>query len=146
MTNRTVAAALPAAHTVLAVKPTDSALVAAVQMSEAKCGSALVVKDAVVVGIITERDLLVKVIAKQLDAGKTLVASVMTKDPVCVRPDMPVAQALFKMNEFGFRHLPVVGADGIPLGVFSIRDALPEDIAGAEELASRAEYIAANIR
>jgi CBS domain-containing protein len=115
-------------------------------MAEVACGSALVLSAGAVVGIITERDILAKIVAKSIDPAKTSVESVMTKDPVCARPEMSVPHALFIMKELGFRHLPVVDDDHIPLGVFALRDALPDELAGAAVLIRSAEQLAATLR
>lgn len=110
-------------------------------MAEADCGSALVLSDGAVVGIITERDVLAKIVARALDPVKTSVESVMTRKPVCAHPEMPVTHALYTMKELGFRHFPVINAEHRPLGVFCLRDAFPEELAGADDLAHLKERI-----
>jgi CBS domain-containing protein len=75
-------------------------------------------------GICTERDLTYKVLAAGLDAKSTPVGQVMTVNPQTIGPDRLFGHALHLMYEGGFRHLPVVLADGRPIGVLSSRDAL----------------------
>ena len=142
---RTVVSALTS-QALLSVPPSASIHEAAVLMAQLACGSALVLSAGTVVGIVTERDILAKIVAKLLDPAKTSVESIMTKDPVCVRPEMPVPHALFIMKELGFRHLPVVDDDHVPLGVFALRDALPDELAGADVLIRSAEQLAATLR
>ena len=132
--DRTVASALPSRHIVV-VSPSDSVFRATALMAERDCGSALVLADGIVVGIITERDVITRVVAKGLDPATTSVESVMTRKPVCAHPEMLVTHALYTMRELGFRHFPVIDSGHKPLGVFSLRDAFPEEMAGAYDLA-----------
>lgn len=133
---RAVASALPS-RPLVSVSPSDSVFQAALRMTEGNCGSALVLAGETIVGIITERDILVKVVAAGADAATTSVDAVMTKKPVCAHHDMPVTHALYTMKELGFRHLPVLDAGRRPLGVFTLRDAMAEEIAGADSLTRR---------
>ena len=80
--------------------------------------------DGRLLGICTERDLTYKVLAAGLDAKSTPVGQVMTANPQTIGPDRLFGHALHLMYEGGFRHLPVVLADGRPIGVLSSRDAL----------------------
>jgi len=80
--------------------------------------------DGRLLGICTERDLTYKVLAAGLDAKSTPVGQVMTINPQTIGPDRLFGHALHLMYEGGFRHLPVVLADGRPIGVLSSRDAL----------------------
>ena len=141
---RTVASALPP-RPLVSVAPSDSALHAAKCMAEANCGSALVLSAGLIVGILTERDLLIKVVAAASDPATTTVDCVMTRKPICAHHDMPVTHALYTMREFGFRHLPVIDAGRKPLGVFGMRDALPEELAGAENLTQRKSRLTASL-
>ncbi|HEX8986876.1 MAG TPA: CBS domain-containing protein [Rhodocyclaceae bacterium] len=139
--DRTVAEALPS-RPLVAVGPSDTVLNAAQAMAAANCGSALVLAGDTVVGIVTERDLLIKVIAAGADPASTPVEAVMTKKPICAHHDMPVTHALYTMRELGFRHIPVLDPERHPLGVFALRDALPAELAGAEKLTRNASRIA----
>ncbi len=90
-------------------------------MAENRIGALLVAKNDKLEGIITERDLLVKVVAQLKDAEKVTVSEVMTKKPQCVKPDDSAFDALDIMRKKGFRHLPVVDGKRI-VGLVSIRD------------------------
>ncbi len=136
MSDRTVASALPS-RPLISVSPGDSVLHAATLMAGANCGSALVLVGEAIVGIVTERDILIKVVAKAVDPAATSVDVVMTKKPVCAHHDMLVTHALYTMWELGFRHMPVVDAERRALGIFALRDALPEELAGADSLTRR---------
>jgi CBS domain-containing protein len=109
---------------------------AACTMTKANCGSVLIIDGAgVMQGIVTERDLMTRVLAKALNPEKTTVADVMTRSPFCVGPETLVSDAVLIMIERGFRHLPIVSATGKIMGVFSVRDALPREIGAAVSLA-----------
>jgi CBS domain-containing protein len=79
----------------------------------------LVVEDGRLVGIFTDRDAVLKVAGR--DADERPIATVMTRDPVVLRHDDPIAVAIHKMAVGGFRHVPIV-EDGRPIGVVSARD------------------------
>ncbi len=83
-------------------------------------GCLLVCEDDRIVGIFTERDLMRRVLA----VGKPLTVPVrecMTPDPVVVRRKEPVGAAVRRMEEGGYRHLPVVDEAGLPVGVLSVK-------------------------
>ena len=128
MTERTVFQSMPR-RLLVSLGPTATVHEAACVMTKAGCGSVLVIDAAsTLLGIVTERDLMTRVLAKALDPAKTPLSSVMTPHPQCIKPDTKVADAVLIMIERGFRHLPVVGEGGHILGVFSLRDALPREI------------------
>lgn len=135
MPERTVFQSMSQKH-VVSVASHASVRDAACIMTRANCGSVLVVDTpATLQGIVTERDLMTRVLAKALDPEKTMVSEVMTRGPYCVAPETRVADAVLIMIERGFRHLPIMNAQGKILGVFSVRDALPREISSAVELA-----------
>lgn len=131
MAERTVFQSIPKRH-VLSLGPQANVWEAACAMTRANCGSVLVMEPPDhLLGIVTERDLMNRVLARALDPKLTTLAQVMTPHPQCVAPETRVADAVLIMLERGFRHLPIVGADRKILGVFSIRDALPREIGTA---------------
>ena len=117
---------------VISVGPHASVREAAGVMTRANCGSVLIMEppDAVV-GIVTERDLMTRVLAKGADPERTTVREIMTPNPMCVPPETLVSDAVVIMLERGFRHLPIVAPGGKIMGVFSVRDALPREIGAA---------------
>ncbi len=135
MNERTVFQAISGRH-VISVGPNATVHEAACVMTQHRRGSVLIVDGAGrLLGILTERDLMTKVLAKALNPATTPASKVMTPNPQCVGPEMRVADAVVIMIERGFRHLPIV-ADGTKiLGVFSARDALPREMNAAESLA-----------
>lgn len=104
-------------------------------MREGNVGAILVVDEGRLIGIFTERDALVRVIACGRDPATVRLEEVMTREPATVAPDETFGYALLVMYERGFRHLPVV-EQGRPVGVVSARHALDPEL---EEFAAEAE-------
>jgi CBS domain-containing protein len=128
MAERTVFQSIPKRH-VLSLAPHANVWEAACAMTRANCGSVLVMEPPDrLLGIVTERDLMTRVLARALDPRQTLLSQIMTAHPQCIAPETKVADAVLIMIERGFRHLPLVGPDRKVLGVFSMRDALPREI------------------
>lgn len=130
MPNRTLRDVV-AHQQVFSMPPTASVRDAALRMAEAKVGAMLVVDGGKLAGIFTERDLLIRVVARHLDPDATRLAEVMTPDPYTADPEMPLSQALVMMYEGCYRHVPVV-ENGRPLGVVSARDALGRELTELE--------------
>jgi CBS domain-containing protein len=127
---------------IVSLGPTASVHEAACVMTRAHCGSVLIIDSAnALLGILTERDLMTRVVAKALDPASTPVSKVMTVNPRCVPPEFKVADAVVIMIERGFRHLPIVGDGGRILGVFSARDALPREVGTAVSLTEFNEQV-----
>lgn len=114
-------------------------------MAEKKIGALLIVEQGRIAGIFTERDALNKVLAAGLDPDKTLLAQVMVRDLQTIRADKPLAYALHMMAEGGFRHVPVVDADGAPVGMVSARDALGQDMVDLERDMRRLQELETSI-
>ena len=135
MPERTVFKSMSQRH-VISLSPQASIWDAACTMTRANCGSVLIVEaPGTLLGIVTERDLMTRVLAKALDPQTTRVADVMTRNLYCVAPEVLVSDAVLIMIERGFRHLPIVSPTGKIMGVFSVRDALPREIGTAVSLA-----------
>ncbi len=135
MTERTVFQSMSLRH-VLSVAPNASVFDAACVMTRANFGSILVIDSGnALQGIVTERDMMTRVLAKALDPKTTAVTEIMTRNPHCVPPETKVTEAIVLMMERGFRNLPVVGQGNKILGVFSSRDAMPKELQAAESLA-----------
>ncbi len=91
------------------------------RMVEAMCGSVLVCADGRLLGIFTERDLVTRVVAQRLDPTTTELSSVMTRDPDTIASTETAREAIRRMDEFVYHHLPVM-ENGRLLGVVSMRD------------------------
>lgn len=103
----------------------ETVLDAARRMRERRVGT-LVVVDGVgrPVGLVTDRDLAVRVLADGRDPRRTSVAEVMTFRPRTVGEDTPIEAALSLMRSGGFRRLPVVNDDEKLVGIVSLDDVL----------------------
>ena len=135
MTDRTVFQSISRSHLVTTT-PQSTVFQAACVMTRAHSGSVLILDEAGgPAGIFTERDLLTKVVAKALDPATTLVSAVMTPNPSTVPPEMSVCDAVLLMKQRRFRHLPIVGASGKVLGMFSFRDASARELIDADDMA-----------
>jgi CBS domain-containing protein len=104
------------------VSPHASVAEAAAVMSAKHVGSAIVLeeKDDVLVGIFTERDIL-HALGSDFDAAAHTVAEWMSKEPATIDAGASVTDALDRMLERGFRHLPVLEG-GRLVGMVSLRD------------------------
>src|SRR5262245_20398309 len=89
-------------------------------MRREQVGCLLVCDGGRLAGIFTDRDLLRRILA----VGKPLslpITEVMTPDPVVVHPKDPIRLAIARMEEGGYRHLPVVDEAGRPVGMLSVK-------------------------
>jgi len=102
--------------------PDLSITAAADSMLGAGIGSLGVIDDGVLIGIVTERDVL-RAVAAGADPGAALVKDWMTPDPDSLSPDVDTTDAADWLLATGYRHLPVT-ENGKLLGVLSIKDIL----------------------
>jgi len=107
---------------VQSIGPDASVLDAALLMNDHKIGSLVVSDGGRLVGIITERDLLVRIVASRRDPAATLVRDVMTSELRCGRIDTSLDEARGVMMKRRIRHLPIVDEDDHLLGLVSIGD------------------------
>lgn len=95
------------------------------KLQSCKIGGVLVVDQSrKLIGVFTERDCVQKVLGHGVDMATTPVSAYMTKDPVSQPPDITTAYALNLMSHGGFRHLPIVDQDNVPIGIISVKDVL----------------------
>jgi CBS domain-containing protein len=90
------------------VTPDETVIDAVRKMNAEKIGAVLVMDGERLVGIFTERDVLCRVVDQQRDAAATRVAEVMTSDPIVVKSEATVSEAMAIVSEKRCRHLPVV--------------------------------------
>lgn len=103
----------------LTLPPTATVADAVQVMREHRVGCVLITESERLVGIMTERDLLLKL--DRADSGRPL-RELMTPDPETLRLEDPIFYILNKMSVGGFRHVPLVDAEGRPVGVVSVKD------------------------
>ena len=92
------------------------------KMQDSKSNCILTLENEKLGGILTERDILLKVTGKGYDLDLTTIDEFITPKPVSVTSDDPVAYALNKMYVGGFRNVPVVNDELYPIGIVSISD------------------------
>jgi CBS-domain-containing membrane protein len=93
-------------------------------MQERRIGAVLIVAEEKVVGIVTERDILLKVTGSSLDVERESVEKIMTADPETLMLDDQIAYLLNTMRVGGFRHVPIVDEQHRPLYLISLSDVL----------------------
>jgi CBS domain-containing protein len=90
-------------------------------------GAVPVLRDGILVGIFSERDLMKRVVAECRDPRTTRLDEVMTEDPLTVEPGETVENCMVLMRRHGFRHLPVCEGRKL-VAVISLRDLLLHDL------------------
>jgi CBS domain-containing protein len=106
------------------IAPRATALDASRMMIDEGVGAILVLEGERLVGIVSERDIVARVVVGGRDAGQTLVSDIMTGDVRTVSEGASLLSALEVMHEGRFRHLPVVDAAGKVIGMLSVSDVL----------------------
>jgi len=91
------------------------------QMAQKGVGALLVMEDAKLIGIVSERDYARKVILKGKSSREIQVREIMSHPVICVPPDLTVEQTMALMTDNHVRHLPVVVGETV-VGVISIGD------------------------
>ncbi|KAK7350711.1 hypothetical protein VNO77_09605 [Canavalia gladiata] len=102
------------------VSPTDSVLITTKKMVELCTTCAVVTVDSKPRGILTSKDILMRVIAQNLPPESTPVEKVMTPNPECAVIDTPIVDALHAMHDGKFLHLPVIDRDGTVAAVVDV--------------------------
>ncbi|CUH40347.1 Inosine-5'-monophosphate dehydrogenase [Jannaschia seosinensis] len=96
---------------------------AVVEMADLNYGSVIVVdKDDMVIGVVTERDIMKKIVGKGRDPKTTKLSEIMTADPRLAREDDDMLDWLRIMSNERFRRLPVVDGEGRIKAVFTQGD------------------------
>jgi len=90
-------------------------------------GAVPVLRDGLLVGIFSERDLMKRVVAECRDPRSTRLEEVMTENPLTVSPAESVENCMILMRHHGFRHLPVCDGNQL-VGIVSLRDLLLHDL------------------
>lgn len=114
------------------VTPEQSVAEAARYMAERNVGAVCVLEKDRLLGILSERDMMKRVIAANRDPRSTPVSEVMTPKPIMVDAHENSEKCLKIMKQAGVRHLPVVDGDNL-VGLLSLRDLLQVDLDEKEE-------------
>jgi len=121
------------------VKPDASVADAARLMAKNHVGAVLVVEAGTLRGILSERDVVSRVVAEGKDPAATKVSEVATKDVVDVEVGAPVRKCVELQTSMGVRHLPVTEG-GKPVGILSSRDFLAYVVEGLERVVDQVRY------
>lgn len=92
------------------------------RMADNGVGAVLIVDEDRLVGLVSERDLLTRVLAKHFDADTTGVGDICTAAPATLNANQSLKDALEIFRTRKFRHLPVVDEKGKPVGLVSTTD------------------------
>lgn len=117
---------------VVEIGPHATAFDAALLMNEHKIGGLVVCDEKGIRGIVTERDILRRVVSCRRDPSATLVLDIMTPDVMCCQPHTTLEEARVVMRERRFRHIPVLDAGGKLCGIISISDLNAHDVQSKE--------------
>ena len=108
-------------HAVHTIAPTVTVFDAVAEMNRHRVGAILIVDEARLVGIFTERDVLRRVVGAGLDPRRALVADVMTAGVLTIKPESTFEDTTAIFTEKRCRHLPVLDG-GKLVGLISIGD------------------------
>ncbi len=113
---------------VITVHRDATVLHAAMLMRQYHVGDVLVIEDregkAVPVGILTDRDIVIEMVATDLDCRVITVGDIMLGHLTVVKEDVGIFEAIQLMSSQGIRRLPVVDKDGSLLGIVTLDDVL----------------------
>jgi CBS domain-containing protein len=128
---------------IVTIEPGATLVDAAKRMREANVGVLPVVEGGKLRGVLTDRDLVVRAIAREADPGATTVGECETSDPLAARPDWEVDRALETMATHQIGRLPVVDANDRPVGIVTLSSLAlraredTEALAAAKEVSRR---------
>ena len=120
-------------HGVDLVDPTASVQKAATQMAELDVGAVLIGGADGIVGILTDRDVIVRVVVEGLHPTEVGVRDVMTPDVLGCKADDPIETAFAAMREGQFRRMPVYDENNKPIGIVTLGD-LAKNVESPEKL------------
>jgi len=106
---------------VWSIGPDEKVLTALQEMAVKNAGALAVVKNDLLVGIISERDYTRKVVLEGKSSDTSLVKEIMTNMVSCASLEQKISECVEIMDNGGFRHMPVL-ADGKLVGMLSLKD------------------------
>lgn len=119
-------------HDLIVVSKKQTVLEVARLMAEKNIGAVPVLDDGRLVGIFSERDIMTRVVARELNPAKTLVEQVMTRDLIMAGPEESVDAVETRMKQRSIRHLPIVSENKL-VGILSLRDLLEANVHEKDE-------------
>lgn len=123
-----------ATRVVATASPSESVLDVARRMEENNVGCVVVMDAHQVVGIVTDRDIVTRAVAKELDPPDTPISVVMTRDVHTVDESTPIEQAVGTMGRAGTRRLVVTGPESKLVGLLSVDDVVQLLVEEAESI------------
>jgi CBS domain-containing protein len=111
-------------HPPLCIQRTGKLADAVELMKRHSVGAVMIQEGETLIGILSERDILRKVLGSAVDLNQATVERYMTPDPEVVTLDDTIARAVHVMHVGEFRHLPLVGERHQPVGIVSVKDIL----------------------
>src|SRR5262245_28294813 len=109
-----------------AVSPYTSVMEAVKKMKDANVGAVVVLDKGVLQGMVSERDVMLRIVFEKKDTEKTAVKDVMTTEVIAIAKNTKPDEAVKLMWEKHIRHLPVVREDGKVDGIVEIRNLFHE--------------------
>ena len=109
-------------RSVVTIEPEAPVAAVACKMNDRSVGSVVVLEDGKPIGIITDRDLVVRVLCKGRDPGSTKAKDVMTQNLATIGEQSDALTSLGRMREAHVRRLPIVGEDGSLIGIVALDD------------------------
>ncbi|NDV02173.1 CBS domain-containing protein [Pseudoroseicyclus tamaricis] len=131
---------LAALRTLVSAEPDMPILDACKRMCQERIGAIVVMRGENLVGIVSERDILRRVICRLREVGETNVGDVMTPGPITGEEGESLVEGLKKMRAHDVRHLPVM-RDGVPVGIVAERDMPPASLLALETPERRVERL-----
>ena len=123
------------------INDTETVTVAAKAMHEHRIGCLVVLNsEQCVVGILTERDIVNKVVAHGIDPMTLCVSAVMTPKVLACTMRPPLEKAERMMTTHAMRHLPII-EDGVPVGMISSRDIIAHQLSNARTLVCKQAHV-----
>jgi predicted transcriptional regulator len=124
-----------------------SALEVAKMMRDDNIGNVVVVDDRdgqkVPIGVVTDRDIVVQLVAKEIDLGDIMVTDLMARELFVALEEEDIHDAIQRMRYRGARRLPVVDREGALVGVVALDDLLEyitDELAGIARVSSRGRH------
>jgi CBS domain-containing protein len=105
-----------------AISPSDSAMTAARTMRANDIGDVIVLEDNRLFGILTDRDIVVRVIAEGANPNTTMVGAICSRDLSTIAPTASAGEAVRLMRDKAIRRLPVVDESNQVIGIVSLGD------------------------
>ena len=141
-TVKNIARVVKQPNELLTIRDNETVIQAAKKMSDNHVGCLIVLNaQSKFAGVVTERDMLAKVMTASLSPDELLVGDIMTTDVISCTTDTPIARIEQLMAENAIRHIPVI-ENGVPTGMISSRDIIAYQLNSNEAMKTAAEQLA----